>query len=137
METKNRTIGTLILQIALGLLFIVSGIWTLQGSRSDEISSAIYSIFNGDISKVLCIIFGIIEIIAGVFLLLRLFVFLNTGLDKLFLIIIMICWIVAIIMIDFIGDKGLFQNLNNGFLAFLNRFARHLLVLGAIIKVKD
>lgn len=137
METKNRTVGTLILQIALGLLFVVSGIWTLQGSKGDEIASAIYSIFNGDFARVLCIVFGIIEIIAGVFLLLRLFVFLNTSLDKLFLLIIMICWIVAIIMIDFVGNKSLFNNLNSGFLSFLNRFARHLLVLGAIIKVKD
>lgn len=137
MEKNTRTVGTLILQIALGLMFVVSGIWTLQGSRGDEIASAIYSIFNGDAARVVCIVFGIIEIIAGVFLLLRLFVFLNTNLDKLLIIIIMICWIAAIVMIDFVGKNGLFNNLNSGFLPFLNRFARHLLVLGAVIKVKD
>lgn len=137
MENKHRTVGTLILQIALGLLFIVSGIWTLQNGKGDEIAAAIRSIFNGDVAKVICIVFGVIEIVAGVFLLLRLFVFLNTNLDTLLMIIIMICWIVAIIMIDFVGRDGLLNNLNEGFLGFLNRFARHLLILGAVIKVKD
>lgn len=136
MEQK-RTVGTIILQFALSLLFIVSGIWTLQGGKGDEIAAAIYSIFNGDVAHVCCIVFGIIEIIAGVFLLLRLFVVLNTNLDSLLMIIIMICWIVAIIMIDFVGNNSLFNNLNSGFLSFINRFSRHLLVLGAIIKVKD
>lgn len=136
MERNDKTIGTIILQIALGLLFIVSGIWILQGARGDEIATAIYSIFDNDVAKVLCIVFGIIEIIAGTFLLLRLFVFLNTNLDALLMIIIMICWIVAIVVIDFVGSDSLFNNFDRGFLPFLNRFAKHLLVLGAIIKVK-
>ncbi len=137
MEKKSRTVGTILLQIALGLLFIVGGIWTLQGSRSDEISAAFYSIFDNDLAKIFCIVFGIIEIVAGVFLLLRLFVFLNTNLDSVLMLIIMICWIVAIAIIDFIGSDGLFNNFDNGFLGWVNRFARHLLVLGAILKVKD
>lgn len=136
MERNNRSLGTLILQIALGLLFIVSGIWTLQSGNGDEITKAIRSIFNGDIAKIICIVFGIIEIIAGVFLILRLFVFLNTNLDSLLMIIIMICWIIAIVMIDFLGKDGLMNNLNDGFLGYINRFARHLLILGAVIKVK-
>lgn len=134
---NNRTIGTWILQIALSFLFIVGGIWVLQGYRNDEISSAIYSILNGDVAKISCIAFGIIEIIAGAFLFIRLFVVLNTNLDSILMIIIMICWIVAIVMIDFLGNDSLFNNLNKGFLSFLNRFARHLLILGAIIKVKN
>lgn len=137
MEKSKKTIGTLVLQIALGLLFIVGGIWTLQNGKGDEVTSAFHSIFSGDTAKFICLIFGIIEIVAGVFLLLRLFVFLNTNLDSLLMIIIMICWIVAIVCIDFIGNDGLFKNLDTGFLPFLNRFARHLIVLGAILKVKD
>lgn len=137
MEKRHRTLGTLILQIALGLLFIVSGIWTLQNGKGDEITIAIRSIFSGDVAKIICIVFGIIEIVAGVFLLLRLFVYLNTNLDSLLMIIIMICWIIAIIMIDFLGNDSLFNNFDSGFLSFINRFARHLLILGAVIKVKD
>lgn len=137
MEKNSRTVGTFILQIALALLFIISGIWILQGGKGDEISKAIYSIFSNDVSKVLCIIFGVIEIIAGVFLVLRLFVSLNTGLDTILMVVIMICWIVAIVMIDFLGSNGLLKNLDKNFLAHLAPLANHLLVLGAIIKVKE
>lgn len=137
MERKSKTIGTFVLQIALSLFFIVGGIWTLQGNRGDEVASAIHSIFENNAADITCIIFGIIEIIAGVFLFLRLFVSLNTNLDTFLIIIIMICWIVAIVIIDFIGKNGIANNLDKNFLAFINRFAKHLLILGAIIKVKE
>ena len=137
MEKSRRTAGTVILQIALGLLFIVSGVWILMGNRSDEIVVAINSIFNGDLAIALRYTFAVIELIVGVFLLLRIFVNLNTKLDSVLMVIIMICWLVAIIMIDFIGRTGLFHSLNNSFLSFLYRFSSHLLVLGAIIKVKN
>lgn len=136
MERNDRTIGTILLQIALGILFIVSGIWTLQGNRGDEIATALYSIFSKDAASIMCIVFGVIEIVAGTFLLLRLFAFLNTNLDSFLMLIIMICWLAAIIIIDFIGNGSIFKNLNRNFLPVINRFARHLLILGAIIKVK-
>lgn len=135
MIKNHRTIGTLFLQIALGILFIVSGIWTLQGGSGDEIAVAVKSVFSSDVSKVVCIIFGVIEIIAGIFLLIRLFIPLNTNLDSVLMIIIMICWIIAIIMIDFMGNNSIFNNLNSGFLSFMNKFAYHLLVLGSLIKI--
>lgn len=137
MKTERKSISSLILQIALGLLFLVSGIWSLQSGNGDEIAGAIRSIFDGDIEKVLVVVFAIIEIITGVFLLLRIFVFLGTNLDKLFMLIIMICWIVCIIMTDVIGPNGIINNLNSNFLNFLHRFASHLLILGAIIKVSE
>lgn len=137
MKTERKSISSLILQIALGLLFLVSGIWSLQSGNGDEIAGAIRSIFDGDIEKVLVVVFAIIEIITGIFLLLRIFVFLGTNLDKLFMLIIMICWIVCIIMTDVIGPNGIINNLNSNFLNFLYRFASHLLILGAIIKVSE
>ncbi len=138
MENK-RTIGTLFLQIALGILFIVSGIWTVQGSNGDDVAFAIKSIFNSDISSIICIVFGVIEIVAGFFLLLRLFVSVADGLDTILMIIILVAWIVMIILIDFAGKNCLFNNLNsvNNFCGFMKRFAMHLLVLGAVIKVRD
>ncbi len=138
MENK-RTIGTLFLQIALGILFIVSGIWTVQGSNGDDVAFAIKSIFNSDISSIICIVFGVIEIVAGFFLLLRLFVSVADGLDTILMIIILVAWIVMIILIDFAGKNGLFNNLDsvNHFCGFMKRFAMHLLVLGAVIKVRD
>jgi len=137
MQKASKTIGTIFIQIALGLLFIVGGIWTLQGARGDEIASALYYIFSRDLAQFLCIGYGIIEIIAGIFLILRLFVNINTKFDSILMIIIMILWLVAIVCIDFLGSDSLFNNMNKDFLPFLNRFARHLLILGAIINVKN
>ena len=137
MGKTKKSIGTLVLQIALGLLFIVGGIWTLQGGNGDEMAAAIDQIFDGDIANILSIVFGIIEIVAGIFLLLRLFVTFSTKLDSLLLLIIMIVWIVFIVLVDFLGKGSLFNNFNRGFLPWINRFARHLIVLGAILKVRD
>jgi uncharacterized membrane protein YphA (DoxX/SURF4 family) len=138
MENK-KTIGTIFLQIALGLLFIVSGIWTVQGANGDDVAYAIKSLFNSDLAGVLCIVFGVIEIVAGFFLLLRLFVSVADGLDTVLMVIILVAWIVMIVLTDFAGKNGLFNNVDsvNHFCGFLKRFAMHLLVLGAVIKVRD
>ena len=53
------------------------------------------------------------------------------------MVIIMICWIVAIVLIDFLGPNGLLKNFDKNFLAHLAPLASHLLILGAIIKVKE
>lgn len=137
MEKRNRTFSTVLLQIALALLFIVSGIWIFMGYAGDEISIAINSIFKGNAQKVILYVFAVIELIVGAFLILRIFLNLNTKLDTALMTIIMICWIVAIILLDFVGKAGLFKCLNSAFLGFLYRFAGHLLVLGAIIKVRN
>ena len=55
MTKINGHIGTIFLQIALSMLFIVGGIWSLQSGNGDEISQAIKYIFSGDVSKILCI----------------------------------------------------------------------------------
>ena len=124
------------MQIALGCLFIVSGIWTLQGGRGDEAAIAIRSIFEGNVEDIVLIIFAIIELIAGVFLILRVFVPLATSLDTLLMLIIMITWIVAIVFIDFIGSSGILNGGAGNFLSWLYHFANHLLVLAAIIRIK-
>lgn len=134
-DEKNRSMGNLVLQIALGLLFIVSGIWNLQNGKGDEIAVAIRSIFDGDVENVLIIVAGIIELIAGVFLVLRLFVPIATTIDSVLMIIIMICWIAAIVLIDFAGKGGLFNNFRGDFLSYLRKLSIHLLILGAIIKM--
>lgn len=137
MANLNKQIGTIFLQIALSFIFIIGGIYTLIDGNGDELSAAIFYIFKGDFARIISIIFAIFEIIAGVFLFLRLFLNINTVFDSVLMIILMICWIVAIICVDFIGIKGIFQgSTKNAILPFLNRFARHLLVLGAIIRVK-
>lgn len=135
-EIKNRTFSTILLQIALGLMFIVGGIWIFMGNQSDEVVLAINSIFNGTVETILVYTFAVIEIIAGFFLILRIFLKINTKVDSVLITIIMICWIVAIVLLDILGPSGILKCFNSRFLGFLSRFSSHLLILGAILKVK-
>lgn len=133
---EKRTFGTILLQIALGIMFLVGGIWTLSSGTGDSIAAAVRSIFDPSIANVVCIILAIVEIVLGVFLILRLFVNLGTSLDSVLMLIVLICWIVVIVLADFLSNNGLFHNLNKNFLEWLYRFASHLIILGAIIKVR-
>ncbi len=136
MATKEtKSISTLLMQIALGCLLIISGIWGLQGG-GDEAVKAIRHIFDKNIEDILCVVFSVIELIAGVFLILRLFVPLGTNIDAVLLLIIMVVWIVAIVLMDFLGSNGILNGGAKHFLTWLYNFAYHLLVLAAIIRIK-
>ncbi|MGN0738849.1 MAG: hypothetical protein ACI4LX_01595 [Treponema sp.] len=127
--------GRFLLQIALGAMLVVGGIWALTGG-GDFGCAALATVFNGSVLKTLKIVFGVIELLAGVFLIIELF----TGdifgkLDSLLMIIIWIVWIVGIVLGDFLGGAGLFKS---GFSwGWLYSFASHLIVLGAMLCVKD
>ena len=98
--------------------------------------AALATIFKGGVLKTLQIVFGVIELLAGVFLIIELF----TGdifgkLDNLLMIIIWIVWIVGIVLGDFLGGAGLFKS---GFSwAWLYAFASHVIVLGAMLCIND
>lgn len=138
-KANNFSLGRLILQIALGAMLTVAGIWALQGG-GDAGVKAIRSIIDaGNIESILCIVFGIIELVAGIFLILDLFLGNKIGaLGNILMVIIMIVWIVAIVLIDFLGSGSL---LNHGshwnFLSWLYDFAYHLIVLGALIVLQN
>lgn len=132
-KTIKFSVGRFILQIALGLFFLVGGIWALTGG-GDAASLAIKEIFSGNIRTILVIVFGIIEILCGIFLILELFLTTSLkNLRKILLLIIAIVWIVAIVLIDFFGGHGLFHT--NAFLSWLYQFADHLIILGGIIVI--
>lgn len=135
-KTESRSIGYLFLQIALGIFFLVSGIWTLQGGKGNEIASAIRSVLNGGAANVCCIVFGVIEVIAGVFLILRLFAAVSASIDTPLRFVIMIAWVVAVLLIDFIGKGALPRGGMGSFLSWLFRLSNHLLVLGALLIVR-
>lgn len=136
MATKEtRSISTLLMQIALGCLLIISGIWGLQGG-GDEAVKAIRHIFAGNVRDIMSVVFSVIELIAGVFLLLRLFVSMGTGLDTVLMLIIMIMWVVAIVLMDILGSGGILNGGAKHFLNWLYSFSYHLLVLAAIIRIK-
>ena len=150
MATKSSTgFGVVLVQIALGLFFIASGILTLQldsgflgriqaGFGGNEVATAVYSILKGDVANIVIISIGVCEILAGLFLILRFFM----GVGKLadiVLIIIMIVWIAVIILVDILGNGGLLKGALNSFgsiISFLKVFSAHLLVLGGILIVK-
>ncbi len=130
---REHSIGYLFLQIAVGLFFLVSGIWTLQGSSGNEIAVAIKSVLSGDSAQIACIVFGIIEVLAGIFLLLRMFVTFSAPIDTVLMVIIMIAWIASIVLIDFLEKGALPAGNFASILKWLKAFAYHLLVLGAVI----
>lgn len=136
-DNNHRSIGFIVLWIALGLFFAVSGIWTLQGGKGDEATVAITKLFSGDVRNIVRIAFGIIELLAGIFLLLRLFVPVSTTVDTLLMVIIAIVWIVAIVLIDFLGDSGILHNGAHDILSWLKQLSWHLLVLGSVLLVRN
>ena len=150
MSTRNSIgFGVFLVQLALGLFFIASGIMTLQleggfmgrlqaGFGGNEVATAVYSILNGDVANIVIIAVGVCELLAGLFLILRFFM----GVGKLadiVLIIIMIVWIVVIVLTDILGSGGLLKGALSSFgsiITFLKVFSSRLLVLGGILIVK-
>ncbi len=146
---KSMGLGLVLIQIALGLFFIASGIMTLQleggflgriqaGFGGNEVATAVYSILNGNVANIVIIAIGVCELLAGIFLILRFFI----GVGKLadvVLIVIMVVWIVVIVLTDILGNGGLLKGALSSFgsiISFLKVISSHLLVLGGILLVK-
>lgn len=135
---KDLSLGLLLLQIALAAFFIVSGVVTLQGGKGDECVVAIREVFKNsrDLANLLCIVMGVIEVLCGALLALKIFVPVGTNVNSILMFIILIVWIVAIVLIDILGKGGLVNGFGGNFIAFLKVLSQHLLVLGAIILIK-
>lgn len=135
MAKTQYSFGKLLLQIALGAMLVVGGIWALTGG-GDFGCVALKAIFAGEMLKIIRIVFGVVELLAGVFLIIELFAGDIFGkLDNVLMIIIWIVWIVAIVLSDFLAAGGLFKS---GFSwSWLYNFASHLIVLGAMLALND
>ena len=147
---KNASIGKLILQLAIGALLVVAGIWVFSNTNSggDEAVKAIRKIFdNKDFGKMIGIVFGAIELVAGAFLILETFVGIIRNYTSLVIIAVLAIWIVATILIDFCGtgSGGLLKpsiaigdiEKTEDFLKWLYQFAGHLTVIGALLYLRD
>lgn len=132
---ESRSISYLLMQIALGCLLLISGIWGLQGG-GDAAVAAIRHVFGKNFRDIMVIVFSIIELVAGIFLILRLFVPVGTAIDTILMFIILIMWIIAIVLMDFLGSSGILNGGAKHFLTWLYNFAYHLLVLAAIIRIR-
>ena len=130
MAKKSFSVEKLIIQLSLGLLLAVGGIWGLQGGGDFGINS-LKSVFSGSAENIAVIVFSIIELLAGIYLVLELFIGSLGKFKSILMLIIMIVWIVAIVLSDFID--GNFHN----FMKWLCNFAGHLVVLGSILFCKN
>ena len=124
-----RLSGDLLLRILVGLLFICIGVQGLLGNTSNGLFRALDN-------EVLEIILGILLLICGVLLIIPSFLKgINSVYVKWSMIAILIVWVLAIIMTDFVyGLKGV-----NGeeWFTWLEDFVTHLLVLACVYKVSS
>ena len=127
----------LVLNLAVGALLAVGGIWALQGG-GDFGCKAIRSIFSGNLARGLGIAFGVIELLSGIFISLQLFIGDRMGaFGTLLKLIVVIVWAVAIVLADFFGAGGLLNGGMKDFLRWLYEFALHLIVLCALLVTRD
>ena len=124
-----RLSGDLLLRILVGLLFICIGVQGLLGNTSNGLFRALDN-------EVLEIILGILLLICGVLLIIPSFLKgINSVYVKWSMIAILIVWVLAIIMTDFVyGLKGV-----NGeeWFTWLEDFVTLLLVLACVYKVSS
>lgn len=125
-KKSSVSLGRLILQIALGCMLVVGGIWALQGG-GDFGAKALRKM-----SDILGIVYGVIELVAGVLLILELFMGDRFGkFDNILMLIIMIVWAVAIVVADILNADF------DPFLPWLYTLASHVIVLGAMWYLND
>jgi fatty acid desaturase len=128
----NRSIGLILLNLAVALYLIATGILGLTGRRvfpDGEIRRGVTALFRGDLAEVIIVVLSILAIAAGAFILLKFFG-IGVPMTELILIILAISWVVFIVMIDIVhplNNRG-----STNFVDWLRIFGSHLMVLGGI-----
>ncbi len=146
---KGISIGKLILQLALGIMLAVAGIWVFANSDKggDAAVNAIRKLFDSkDLGNIIAVVFGILELVAGAYLILEPFIGDKFGgIAAIASLGVVILWAVAIVLIDFCGTGGLFKaTISIGdvedfedFLKWFYQLAGHAAVLGGLIYIKE
>lgn len=138
---REFSVGRLFLQIALGTLLIVGGIWAITVSNGGDFGVlALTSVYNKIhnppqyLYSILKISYGVIELIIGVFIVIEIFagdILANFG--KVLKIIIIVIWVASIILAHLIPGFGEFIINNNKLdLARCYDLALHLCALGGL-----
>lgn len=130
-KAASSPIFWIILNLAVGAMLAVGGIWALQGG-GDFAAKALRGLASGDMGKILVIVFGVIELLSGIFIILQCFISDRMGrFGYILKVIICVVWAVAIIIADLL--KGDFSN----FLSWVYTLASHLVVLGALLVTRS
>ena len=160
----KRSVGTTIVTFALAIMLIVMGTQAFSsvgngksgfGGRissqingminGDEVVGAVHSILkdskNHNLVVAVVIIVGVLELSAGVLVLLNFFLPVGMkGLKSLFMWIVFGIWCAVFVLVDILGSNGIlgdaFKN-SAHVLAWLKSLSTHLLILGAILVAKN
>jgi len=127
----NRSIGLVLLNFAVAIYLLATGILGLTGRKffpDGEIRRAVTSLFKGDFAEILIVVLAVFAIAAGIFILLKFFG-ISVPITELLLVVLAIVWIVFIIMIDIVYPL---QHKGTNFVEWLRVFGAHLMVLGGI-----
>ncbi|MDR3249116.1 MAG: hypothetical protein LBT39_10075 [Treponema sp.] len=143
----NRNLGAYVTHIAVALYLLVDGILGLTektvwqrirlatGTRNatgNEIVDTLAQVFgNSDLTKTLIVVFSVLAIAGGAFLLLELFQ-IKIPVADVIILVFLIVWLVFIILSDVVYPFRS-DNRNFAFLPWLRILASHLVVLGALI----
>ncbi|MCQ2242069.1 hypothetical protein [Treponema sp.] len=127
-DTRNA-IASLILTLAVGCMLAVSGIYALQGKAAGDLAvKGLKAIFDGNVESIVITIFGVVELLAGVFIVLKCFIGDRMGsFGNIISLVVVIVWVVVIILADIITGIG-----KPNFLAWLLQFSKDLIIFGAI-----
>lgn len=135
----RRSMGITVLQIALAVFLVVSGVTGLMQSTAGNLNPV--AVFMTQLLKsstmgtAIIISIAVCELIAGFFLLMGLFT-LSPRILNVILIIFTVLWIINIVLIDFIGTFNSGIHGVQGLLTYLQQLSGHLMVLGALISVQ-
>ena len=132
----RRSMGITILQIALVIFLLVSGVTGLMQSTAGNLNPVVtfltQLVKSSTISTIIIVAIAVCELIAGFFLLMGLFTFSPQILNVIFIVL----WIINIVLVDFIGTFNSGIHGVNGLLTYLQQLSAHLMVLGALVCVQ-
>lgn len=136
----KRGIGLTVLQIAVAIYLLVSGVTGLLRSSAGDLAPVVSFLNdflkNPTVVTILVIVISICEIVAGFFLIAELFTT-DLRVTDIIIFAFVILWVANIVLIDFLTtltEGSVFKSAGN-LLHYLSTLSSHLMVLGALITV--
>jgi len=136
----KRGFGLIIIQIAVALYLLVSGVTGLLASNAGDLQPVVQFlnglIENKTVVTIIVIVLSVCEIVAGFFLIMEIFTT-DLRVTDMILFVFIVLWIANIVLVDFvypIGDGKSFRSLD-AILRYLSVLSSHLMVLGGLVMV--